>query len=92
MAKKSGPILVPQESLFEKICQKFLVKKEDSVTWRSVDGAEVVLRGARLEALSEIERGALRLVALQRLAVLLPGVTLAKPKGIFLVRRSSPKP
>ncbi|KAK6730128.1 hypothetical protein RB195_006909 [Necator americanus] len=55
-------------------------KSLDSVTWRSVDGAEVVLRGTRLEALSEIERGALRLVALQRLAVLLPGVSLLKPK------------
>ncbi|PIO54310.1 hypothetical protein TELCIR_24330, partial [Teladorsagia circumcincta] len=52
----------------------------DSVTWRSLDGAEVVLRGTRLEALSEIERGALRLVALQRLAVLLPGVNLLKPR------------
>ncbi|VDO42576.1 unnamed protein product [Haemonchus placei] len=52
----------------------------DSVTWRSLDGVEVVLRGARLESLSEIERGALRLVALQRLAVLLPGVNLLKPR------------
>ncbi|KAK6046567.1 hypothetical protein COOONC_15928 [Cooperia oncophora] len=52
----------------------------DSVTWRSLDGTEVVLKGTRLEALSEIERGALRLVALQRLAVLLPGVNLLKPR------------
>ncbi|CAJ0594420.1 unnamed protein product [Cylicocyclus nassatus] len=62
-------------------------KSLDSFTWRSVDGAEVVLRGARLEALSEIERSALRLVALQRLAVLLPGVSLAKPKDPLLAIR-----
>ncbi|EPB78850.1 RhoGAP domain protein [Ancylostoma ceylanicum] len=62
-------------------------KSLDSVTWRSVDGAEVVLRGARLEALSEIERGALRLVALQRLAVLLPGVSLVKPKDPLIAIR-----
>ncbi|KJH52916.1 RhoGAP domain protein [Dictyocaulus viviparus] len=55
-------------------------KSLDSVTWRSVDGAEVVLCGARLEELSEIERGALRLVALQRLSVLLPVTNLLKPK------------
>ncbi|KAK5979348.1 Rho-GAP domain-containing protein [Trichostrongylus colubriformis] len=59
----------------------------DSVTWRSLDGAEVVLRGARLEALSEIERGALRLVALQRLAVLLPGVSLLKPRDPLMAIR-----
>ncbi|WKX88981.1 hypothetical protein Q1695_008546 [Nippostrongylus brasiliensis] len=62
-------------------------KSLDSVTWRSVDGAEVVLRGARLEALSEIERGALRLVALQRLAVLLPGVSFLKPKDPLIAIR-----
>ncbi|CAB3407437.1 unnamed protein product [Caenorhabditis bovis] len=55
-------------------------KSLDSMTWRSVDGAEVVLRGARLENLSEIERSALHLLALQRLARLLPGVNLGKPK------------
>ncbi|VDK43776.1 unnamed protein product, partial [Cylicostephanus goldi] len=67
-------------------------KSLDSFTWRSVDGAEVVLRGARLEALSEIERSALRLVALQRLAVLLPGVSLAKPKAIRQKRQKLLKP
>ncbi|KAJ1346319.1 hypothetical protein KIN20_001076 [Parelaphostrongylus tenuis] len=55
-------------------------KSLDSVTWRSVDGTEVVLCGARLEALSEIERGALRQVALQHLSVLLPGTSIFKPK------------
>uniref|UniRef100_A0A158P9I5 Rho-GAP domain-containing protein n=1 Tax=Angiostrongylus cantonensis TaxID=6313 RepID=A0A158P9I5_ANGCA len=53
---------------------------QDSVTWRSVDGTEVVLCGTRLETLSEIERGALRLVALQRLSVLLPGSSIFRPK------------
>ncbi|VDM61539.1 unnamed protein product [Angiostrongylus costaricensis] len=57
-------------------------KSMDSVTWRSVDGTEVVLCGTRLETLSEIERGALRLVALQRLSVLLPGSSIFKPKAI----------
>nr|pir hypothetical protein C01F4.2 - Caenorhabditis elegans [Caenorhabditis elegans] len=56
-------------------------KSLDSMTWRSVDGAEVVLRGARLENLSEIERSALQLLAAQRLTKMLPGVNLGKPKG-----------
>ncbi|CAI2307441.1 unnamed protein product [Caenorhabditis sp. 36 PRJEB53466] len=56
-------------------------KSLDSMTWRSVDGAEVVLRGARLENLSEIERSALQLLAAQRLGKMLPGVSLGKPKG-----------
>ncbi|CAL2029762.1 unnamed protein product [Caenorhabditis brenneri] len=55
-------------------------KSLDSMTWRSVDGAEVVLRGARLENLSEIERSALQLLAAQRLIKMLPGVNLGKPK------------
>ncbi|CAD6184313.1 unnamed protein product [Caenorhabditis auriculariae] len=55
-------------------------KSLDSTTWRSVDGAEVVLRGARLETLSEIERSALQVLAAQRLGRLLPGVSVGKPK------------
>ncbi|CCD62430.1 Rho-GAP domain-containing protein [Caenorhabditis elegans] len=57
-------------------------KSLDSMTWRSVDGAEVVLRGARLENLSEIERSALQLLAAQRLTKMLPGVNLGKPKAL----------
>ncbi|KAF1771082.1 hypothetical protein GCK72_002907 [Caenorhabditis remanei] len=57
-------------------------KSLDSMTWRSVDGAEVVLRGARLENLSEIERSALQLLAAQRLLKMLPGVNLGKPKAL----------
>lgn len=63
------------------IAAKTLFLLQDSMTWRSVDGAEVVLRGARLENLSEIERSALQLLAAQRLAKMLPGVNLGKPKG-----------
>ncbi|ULU10630.1 hypothetical protein L3Y34_014716 [Caenorhabditis briggsae] len=55
-------------------------KSLDSMTWRSVDGAEVILRGARLENLSEIERSALQLLAAQRLTKMLPGLNLGKPK------------
>uniref|UniRef100_A0A8R1I429 Rho-GAP domain-containing protein n=1 Tax=Caenorhabditis japonica TaxID=281687 RepID=A0A8R1I429_CAEJA len=57
-------------------------KSLDSMTWRSVDGVEIVLRGARLENLSEIERSALQLLAAQRLAKMLPGVNLGKPKAL----------
>ncbi|CAI5439071.1 unnamed protein product [Caenorhabditis angaria] len=55
-------------------------KSLDSMTWRSLEGMELVLRGTRLENLSEIERSALQIVAAQRLTKLLPGVNFGKPK------------
>uniref|UniRef100_A0A915C0Q7 Rho-GAP domain-containing protein n=1 Tax=Parascaris univalens TaxID=6257 RepID=A0A915C0Q7_PARUN len=52
----------------------------DSTTWKSTDGSEIHLKGSRLERLSEIERQALQVIAIQRLNRLLPGVQIGKPK------------
>ncbi|VDM24925.1 unnamed protein product [Toxocara canis] len=52
----------------------------DSTTWKSTDGAEIHLKGTRLERLSEIERQALQAIAVQRLNRMLPNVQVGKPK------------
>ncbi|CAJ0962935.1 unnamed protein product, partial [Mesorhabditis belari] len=62
-------------------------RSQDSATWRSVDGSEVVLRGSRLETLSAAERAALRSVATATLARMLPGISLHRQKDAFQTLR-----
>ncbi|CAI4230204.1 unnamed protein product [Auanema sp. JU1783] len=63
-------------------------KSLDSSTWRhSLDDKEIILRGLQMETLSDVERSALQSVAQQRLAKLLPGVSLSKSKDPLSVLR-----
>ena len=54
-------------------------KSLDSQTWRhSLDDKEITLRGAQLETICDTERHALQVIAMQRLAKTLPGISLKK--------------